>query len=174
MSEIGANSQSSASIELHTSTHRTSNTMARKRKDLGEVAATQIMQMTQRGDTVACIAKATGIPMATVGRRVKEIKAGAALAPATPETPITEIPPGASAEVLEDLLTHARQGLQKAVDKSDLAAMGTMGRLIAQITDQQRKREPLPTQDPNDRPDTKALAKQVAIRMRELCKQVTG
>lgn len=155
--------------------------MARKPKDLGATAEAQILALMKRGGTQESIAAALGESPSTIGRRMRRLR-GKTKGGGSPGkqggkekilTP-TEIPAGASAEVLAELLENARQGLQTAQAEGNLAAMGTMGRLIATVSEVQRKSAPVPVADLNEHPDTKALAAQVAIRMKELCRQVTG
>ncbi len=145
--------------------------MARKRKELGSVVEARIVALMKQGGTVNGIAQATGIPPATIARRMREL-AGKAAVPIAPAAPLPatpeEIPEGTPVEVLDEWLDTAKAGAEAARTAGNLSQLATMGRLAMTIMDQKRKSAPIPKADPNENPDMVKLGAEVSARLHKL------
>lgn len=139
--------------------------MARKRTEYGFDVDAEIRAQLTRGGTApgihtALVARGVDVSLATITRRVRELRAGAVSAPAStpapgltlPESP-EAIPEGADESTLEALIELADREGKAAAARGDLDGFGKMGRLSVSLHEAKRKAAPLPKANPNDNPD---------------------
>lgn len=163
--------------------------MPRKRNDLGPVVEGQILEFMKVGRTAAHIFETLsaqgvkGISVATITRRMRELRAGMRSPRSVPPDPesdtaidIPESPEQIGAdtplEILDNwIATVARLG-RKAAAVDDLDGIGKMGRLSAALLEARRKATPPVAADPNDNPDMVALGALVAEKFHKMINQV--
>lgn len=154
--------------------------MARKRITITPVISAEIDARILRGESCTAIAAALGggLSASTVARRIRE-KRGAAQSsrqkvppvgePSTDEETIGEgVPDGADAAIAERWLQRVERSAIAAQAAGNLAALGTMGRLVATFLEHKRKATPIKPPDPNEDPDMFAARERARNRFHEL------
>jgi hypothetical protein len=177
--------------------------MARKKNELGDVTTDRIVALMRVGATAEVVYKtlrAEGvkkISLATIGRRMKELrprakkaraetlakKAGAKAAPPASSAKARTIPrpmPTSPEEIPEDAdvsdfdvwLTNAKSMADAAYAEGDLDGFGKMGRLTSMLLEAKRKATPPKPPDANERPDMIAARERARTAFHELIKRV--
>lgn len=163
--------------------------MARKRTDWGERADQRLTELLRRGGTAESIAAALaadGIAVSsrTIGRRMKEIR-GPVAAPrvtsagrvesavarvavdAIPE----DVPENTPLGQLDAWIEQVGEAIDKVAPGSIDENLPLFGQLIARaaaLSETRRKATPPSRPDPNESPDMRKLAKEVAERLHKM------
>jgi hypothetical protein len=165
--------------------------MPRKRNELGPNVEGQIAEFMKVGRTAQHIFETLsaqgvrGISVATITRRMREIRAGLRSSRAAPSAPessedldLPESPESIGAdtplEILDQWIAHVARLGRKAAAADDLDGIGKMGRLSAALLEARRKATPPPVADPNDSPDMVALGALVAEKFHSMISRVVG
>lgn len=159
--------------------------MARKRTAIGSAREERIVSLRRAGGTLDSILaqlEADGTPMsrATLSRRLQELGAKVnegraellrAMAPSGQGLP-DNIPDGADSATIDQIAEMAQRMAAVAEAEGDLSALGAAGRLLIAAQEAKRKAKPPERADPNDNPDMKKLAADVAARLHRMIDQV--
>jgi hypothetical protein len=148
--------------------------MARKRIELTPTQEARIDAEMRRGGTAESISRAMGLSRATVGRRMKERKAGKAPKPPSAPAPLPEIPEeipeGLDLATVDKWIPKVERAAEAAEREENYAAFASLTARLVALLDHKRKATPLPKIDPNDSPDMVAAAERVRKRWHELVK----
>ncbi len=158
--------------------------MARKRDELTAAQTKRLTDLLARGRTIVDIAadlnaRGATASRATIARRCREIrgrderKRPPRKAAASPPAESTDLPSsdddihGASIETLRRWIKNADQVGEEALRERNMRAWGEAGRLVKSLLDEDRKRQAPPKADPNEDPDLRAIAIDVAKRLHD-------
>lgn len=173
--------------------------MARKRTEFGPDVELRIKALLARGGTTESISQTLtrdgvrGASPSTIQRRVRELRTGTtpgssgrlpASSAADAHVPVVpveelpgapeEIPEGTDIDTFDRWIATAEKLAKQAEADKNFVELGKAGRLVVMLLDAKRKATPPQAPDPNENPDLKALAEDVAKRLHNLVDQVTG
>lgn len=162
--------------------------MGRKRIELSAAHEAEIAVRAARNEPVRTIASALGgaVSVATIDRRVRELKAGASqkkarhhgkvphppstpkIEPAEAETLPDSVPEGTPLEQIEKWMRRIETAVDKAEKDGNLAAFSSLMMRLRSFEDARRKATPIPPPDPNANPDFIELGAQAERRLTQI------